>query len=212
MQTNEATQLPDSVPVGGNRAWRPASGKIVRGREQDGTLEERDAILGYLRRITVFYGKLETGEDYGKLECELQTRNGHEVFATNLLNPTNGKPTLSSSVSLAHALLDSADGELLQINVGQSKTANKYGTFSTYVNVTGIDPVTLKPRGRKGERDREDGVIWDGAYLNELTDKLELHPAYAQREQKSEESSVQPAAPVRTAVPTVDEFDPFADE
>lgn len=203
MNESTANQLPDSVPTGGNRSWRPAKGKIVRGREEDGSLEERPALLGYLRRVTVHYDTLQDGSRYGKLECELETNTGPEVFGANVLNPTNGKPTLSSSVTLAQALLECAAGELVQVEVHQSTKPNRFGTLSTYVRVTGVDPATLRATARKARReDGEQGPQWDGDYLDELLERLRSHPAYADR-------------PAREPAPSSDQdddFDPFAEE
>lgn len=203
--SNSASNLPESVPVGGNRAWRPADGKIVRGRTEDSSYEEREAILGYLREIHVFYGETPDGQDYGKLEALLHTRNGLEVFGTNILNPSNGKPTLSSSVTFALALLDCAKDELIQINANRGSKKNRYNTYSTYVNVTGIDPITFAARGRRGESGKgDDRPEWTSDYLDTLLGELKEHPAYAERQARTSEST--------DTTFNEDEFDPFAEE
>ena len=203
--SNKASGLPDSVPTGGARAWRPSDGKIVRGREGD--MENRDAILGYLREIHVFYGDTPEGQGYGKLEAVLETNRGREVFGTNIMNASSGKPTLSSSVTFALGLLDCAKDELIQVSVRCGKEKNRFGTFSTYVNIHGLDPVTTAVRGRKGPERSPDAPQWTEDYLDELLPQIAGHPAYTERS-----GAIDPGTGKTPQITGEDEFDPFADE
>jgi hypothetical protein len=176
MSHENTTNLPDSVPTGGAKAWRIAQGKIIRGRT--GEEEERGPILGHLIRIGTHYGTLEDGRAYARLECEVKTNRGVECVGTALQNPENGKPTLSSSISFAEGLLECAQGELIQIEAVQGQKTNRYGSRSTYARVSRIDPLTMRAKPRKAERG--DGRF-DEEYLDELVELLKAHPAYAER-------------------------------
>lgn len=170
-----STPLPDRVDTGGQRGWRIAQGKILRGRR--GEEEERPALLGYLRRIGVHFGTLDDGREYGKLEAELECNGGMETVSTNLVNAETGKPTLASSISFAEGLLWAAKDELIQVEAKESSKENRYGTRSTYARVTLIDPITLraKPFAKSESPD------WSEDYLDDLIEQIKSHPAYAER-------------------------------
>jgi hypothetical protein len=181
---NHTDNIPDHVETGGGRSWRVSQGKIQRG--QEGSTEERKALLGRLVSITERYGTTDDGRAYGKLAVTLECRDGRQTVTTPLIQPTTGKPTLSSCVSLAEALLDCAKGQLVQIEAAQGRTKNKFGSYSTYARVSHIDPVTFKP-SPTARRDRAGG--FDEEYLDSLMEELRQHPAWVAQEEAAKAPS-----------------------
>ncbi len=171
--------LPDSpVSTSAPKAWRFANGKIVRGRK--GEEEYLEAIVGALKRVTVFYGELDTGERYGKLEAELEGKDGPIVAGSSILSATNGRPTLSSSITFAQGLLMTAVGEVVQITCNAGKE-NKFGATPTYVNMSRLSQHPVTGDWRAIPIRANGGDSWSEDLLNDLLEKIRQHPAYADR-------------------------------
>lgn len=171
-------ELPDSVPTGGNRAWRISQGKIQRGLKGEEEARPENKILGKLVRIGTHYGELEDGRKYARLECDLHTNAGVETVGVSLRNPENQRPTLSSCISLAEGLLGVGLGDIVQIEAVHGKKPNRYGSLSTYARVTKLDPSTLRPvPSERAERPDDYGE----EHLDDLVARLGKHPAWAPR-------------------------------
>lgn len=172
-----STPVSTSAP----KAWRFADGKIVRGRKNEE--EYLEAIVGVLKRVTIFYGELDTGAKYGKLEAELEGKDGPIVVGSSILSATNGRPTLSSSITFAQGLLLCGAGDAIQITCNAGKE-NKYGATPTYVNLSRLSqhPVTGEWRAISIRSNSDDP--WSEDLLNDLLGKLKEHPAYADRPQR----------------------------
>lgn len=167
---SNTTQLPEKVQTyNGPTSYRIAAGKICRGREQDNTLEVKPAILGYLRRVGVYSGTTQGGDSYTFLEADLDTRDGLVSVHTNV-------DSIVSSATFARGLMECVKDQLIQIEANQSSKANKHGTFSTYVNLFKVDPVTFKSTPVKPEKDDRD--------LESLLTEIQSHSAYKDRAPK----------------------------
>lgn len=181
------TNIPSSVETG-TKTWRISDGSICTGRESEGTLETREAIVGYLRRVGIHEGVTQTGDEYAKLEAEIETNEGMVSVSTPLKNATSGKPTYSSCISFAEGLIDCAKGELIQIKAGQSKQLNKYGKHSTYANVHHI---VQQPSGKFTAQQTKkfpwvgDMPEYGDELLNALIEQVKKHDAYADRPKRA---------------------------
>lgn len=184
---HEMQDIPDIIETSA-KGWRISDGKIQTGREADGTLETREAVVGYLKRIGIHEGTLDDGSPYAKLEADFETKEGLVSVSTPLINATSGKPTYSSCISFADGLLDCAAGELIQLKVGQSAKPNRYGKHSTYANLFHVkqtdggkwSATAVKKYPFIGEPPE-----YGDAMLNALVDAIRLHPAYADRPKRA---------------------------
>jgi len=186
--------LPDSIHPDANRAWRVSQGKIQRGRQ--GEEETRDAVLGKLVRVGTHHGTLDDGREYARLECELHTNAGVECVGVSLRHPDNHRPTLSSCTSLAEGILEVELGDLVQVSALQGKRQNRFGSYSTYVRVTKIDPRTMRPvatnrRARPNEYGED--------YLNDLLAQLAKHSAWGPRASSENPRCTSPLAALAAA-------------
>lgn len=172
--------IPDTVKTySGPSAWRIADGKLRRGREVDGNLEERTQVTGNLLRVGVHEGVTDDGQTYEKIECDLETANGIVSIGANTSSVT-------SSITFAQGLLECAKGELICIEPNKAKKANSRGTYSTYSNVFHVDRQTLKAtQTKRWERTDETS----DEQLESLKAQLRKHPAYAPRPNLSSEAS-----------------------
>lgn len=174
--------LPDKIDTrAGSPAWRIADGRFRRGR--NGQEEERDALLGRLVRVGVHEGVTPDGQEYAKLECDLE-RNG-ETFSVgaNLRNAATGKPTYTTCIGLAQILLELKPGDLVQLETRLGSQPNRYGRRSTFVNGYRVDPKTLKPQPIRSERPAGD----PDEVLAALVAKIRKHPAYAPRHRRADD-------------------------
>lgn len=159
--------------------YRFSDGQIVKGREEDGTLEVAEfGLLGRLLRVGIHRGTLDDGREYGKLEAELETADGRVSVGANI-------NSLMASITFGEGLLAVGKGELVKFTAGRSKVKNRYGKFTTYANVHKINEESLRPtpaRVKVLDRDQrlEDVLGW-------IEIRLQDHPAWAERPKRDSE-------------------------
>src|SRR5579862_3377566 len=108
--------IPDDSEVNAPKrtVWRIADGKIVTGRTEDGALQEREKLVGLLRRLSIQDGHNKTtGAYFQVLEADIETSRGIERFHGST---TNLKGEIKPSVSVltfAEGLLDLDKDELM---------------------------------------------------------------------------------------------------
>lgn len=169
-----------ATPVGGRAVWRIASGAICTGREEDGTLRERDKVVGRLRRIGVHHGLTkDTSEPYGQLEADWETAEGMVRVKVGITEKGTGlvKPGVSA-ITYATGLLELAKDELAILTANQSSKKNKFGKYSTYANLYHYNPVT-KAQKETARRPRTEATM--NEQWEQLEAELRLHPAFAER-------------------------------
>lgn len=173
MSTTTYQNIPgaDDVRPSTPSAWRIASGHVCRGREIDGTYETTPRLVGLLVRVGVHDGETADGETYQKVECDLQTRDGLVSVGCN----TSAK---TSSITFAGALVQCAKGDLICVEAASASKPNRYGSFSTYANLSRVNPTTLAKTPIKVARD--ESVSMDER-LETLLDEIRAHPAFAPR-------------------------------
>jgi hypothetical protein len=186
--------IPDSIETSGGMSWRITDGKIQTGRESDGSLRSRDAVVGYLRRVGIHEGQTDAGDTYAKLEADIETNEGVVSVSTALRNATSGKPTYSSCISFADGLLDCAKDELIQIKAKQGTKPNKYGKLSTYANVWHVvqSPNGFSVRQTKKVEFTGDHPEYGDELLDVLVALIKKHPAYAERPKRESEMGSAP--------------------
>lgn len=177
--------LPDKIDTrAGVAAWRIADGKFRRGR--NGQEEERDALLGRLVRVGVHDGVTPDGQEYAKLECDLE-RNGETLsVGANLKNAATGRPTYTTCIGLAQILLELKPGELVQLETRLGSQPNRYGKRSTFVNGYRVDPTTLRAEPIRAPRPAGE----PDEVLAGLVARLRKHPAYAPRPRRADDDAV----------------------
>lgn len=162
-------------------AWRVASGKILRGSDKDGSLEEREKIVGALRRVGIHFGAKKDGTPFGQVEADIETTKGMERVKVDLTDLDGHEKGSSASKSFLWGLLQIGKDENCMLTAAQSKEPNKYGKHATYANwftlkqnpQGGWDTVMV-PKQPRTEEDLDDAVL-------RLRGELKSHPAYAER-------------------------------
>jgi hypothetical protein len=167
------------------KSYRIANGKIAIGREQDGTLEELDAIAGFLIRVG-YHEEEYDGERIGYMECDLELKDGSKCRVKSKVG-LNGQASQVGPVGLALGLLDCNLNDDIGIFPKLSaKPDPKFGKFSTYVNVAVINPSS--GRYKDVGRDRADysGETSKQKWASVLDD-IRKHECYAERPQFDKE-------------------------
>lgn len=159
--------------------WRIADGKIVKGREADGTLEPAPyGVLGQLVRVGVHHGVLDDGRTYAKVECELKTADGVQSVGASLTSRM-------AAISLGEGLLAAKKGDLIKVEAHASAKLNRYNKKTTYASVYRINPETL------ATVKISEPVLPDYDDLDEAIEAMERmlkeHDAYGERPNRREE-------------------------
>lgn len=175
-----AQAIPESVSTRSPLpSWRIANGAICMGREEDNNLETRKQLVGRIQRVGVHHGTLDDGRTYSRVEVDLETADGIQSVGASL-------SSLTSSITLAEGLLDTAAGELIAIEANASKVKNRYGSYSTYANCFHVDPITLKARPTARNPYDKDANPQDR--LDALLEALKNHPNYAERPKRGDDA------------------------
>ena len=182
--TIDRSTIPDENDVQGRSLsrWRIADGKFKRGRDKDGTLEERDPnkMVGQIVAFRVFEGSGDKGP-YEQLEVDIQCRHGMEYVKVNKNMDKGYWPT--QGVGLAKFMCAVEEGKNYFIEPQLAKNTNSYGTRNTFVDVARLDE-----NGRACALTTE----WDGEKFADISDAvfdaLHKHPLYKDREAPKAES------------------------
>lgn len=153
-----ATAIPTGIPSmdsitvlgGGLATWRFSKGKIVTGRDTDGTLKSRENVVGVVRRIGVHEARTKDfDQPYAQVECDVETADGLVAVKAGLLNQeTKLLGVVRSTVDFAYGLTKTPVGGLIMITTGQGEAwvqteGPKRGQTmapSTYVNFFLLTP------------------------------------------------------------------------
>lgn len=172
--------------------WRIADGLLKRGRGREGE-ETLEMIDGRLLRVGVYEGVGEDGTAYKQVECDLDTEDGIQyVKAAIGLNPQASNLT---PFMFVQGLLAVDKGDWIAIAPERSKTPHeKYGTYSTFVNVGLVDPATQKARAVKIDKGEFPGDN-SKEKLPHALKRLEGHSAFAERPNRDDDEAQAPEAP-----------------
>lgn len=177
---NPNVELPYQIDLGGGKSsWRIADGCIARGREIDGTIERRDQMLGWLRRVGIHHGEYDDGSWSDKLECDIETKNGLETIGVSLgSSRSDGKPSYTAAIMLGLALCEVPEGGLIAIAPKLGKKPNKYGKYTTYPNCYAVNPVTMQSTLI------ETTIEWDSMQdqFDAMLAAVREHPCFKERE------------------------------
>lgn len=182
-ETQATNNIPDANDVKTPRmtAWRVASGKILRGSDKDGSLEEKDKLVGALRRVGIHFGVKKDGSAFGQVEADIETTKGMERVKVDLTDLDGHEKGSSASKSFLWGLLQIGKDENCMLTAAQSKEPNKYGKHATYANwftlkqnAQGGWDTVMVPKQPRTEEDLDDAVM-------RLRGELKGHPAYAER-------------------------------
>lgn len=147
---SEKTYIPDDNEVvggGTGKSWRFSKGKIVSGREKDGTLVDRPHIRGTLLRVGIHEGVTndQYAKPYKQVEADIETRDGVIYVKAGLLDGETFELRPSrSSIDFAWGLMQLVEGDVFQITTAKGedweddKGRNREG--STYVNFAKLIP------------------------------------------------------------------------
>jgi len=166
--------------------WRIADGVLKRGRGRDGD-EQLDMIDGRLLRIGVHEGTGEDGTPYKQIECDLQSDEHGTCFVKSSigLSPTASNVT---ATQFGMALLECAKGEWIAIKPQRSSKAHeKYGTYTTFVNIGIVDPSSRRAREVRPDSSQFPGDSFKEK-LPHVLEALKTHPAYAPRPKRDEDT------------------------
>jgi hypothetical protein len=168
-----------ATPSGGRDVWRFAEGKIITGREDDGTLRDRPKVLGRLRRIGIFFGTAKDGTPYGQLETDIETAEGKTRVKAGITDKHGKVKPSVSLLCFAEGLLEIAKDELFVVTAISGTKKNAYGTYSTFVNLFHLDAATKRTtqvKRREFDKSKTMEERWE-----ELAAELKTHPSYADR-------------------------------
>lgn len=142
-------------------------------------------IVGTLDRVGIFEGQSDDGERYKQLEVDLGTKEGRvSVKAAISLNPQSSNV---SAFQFAQGLLAVRKGDLIAIKPQRSKTAHeKYGTYTTFVNVGLVDPGTMKAKAVQVDKSNFEGSS-SKEKLGPALDQIKAHSAYADRPKRDDD-------------------------
>ena len=183
--TIDINSLPDEISTSA-KAWRFSEGQICTGRDIDGTLETRPAIVGYLKRVGIHEGETKEGQIYAKIEAVIETKDGDVSVGASLKGATNGgKPTYGSCISFAEGLLDCEKGELIQVKASQASKPNQYGKKATYAQVYKVKSATSAERTKAYPYPAD--TPYGDAMIEILCEALRAHSAWGERPRKATE-------------------------
>lgn len=180
----DTTEIPDANDVQrgeGIPTWRIASGKLLRGTEAKGDLQEKDKVVGKLLRIGFQEGRSNDGEYYSHLEIDLETSAGTVRVKTNTSHAGEEKIGVTA-ISFAKALVMVKANDLIQVEAQLAKKANKYGKFSTYANVSHVYQEGGQWRTKWVDKYELDKDLTIDAQWEILLSDLKTHPAWKVRE------------------------------
>ena len=167
---------------GTSTIWRIADGALCRGRGRGGE-ESIPMIVGKLTRIGHHVGQADDGETYEQVECDLETEDGNVSVKAAI---KHGVASNVTPFMFVQGLLATRKGDLIAIKPSKSQTAHeKYGTFTTFVNVGVVDPSTMRAKAVSVPKEEFDGASSKEKLPNAL-ERLKSHPAYAARPSKDE--------------------------
>lgn len=129
--TMDRSEIP-APPKGFQSPWRIAKGQILRGREEDGTLESIDNLEGDLLWTTIHEGIGDDGSEYQYVKACLRLRDGSEE---RIHTSTTSKSATATFVS---ALLQCQPGDFISITARLGSKEVGVGSKKskpTYVNI-----------------------------------------------------------------------------
>ncbi len=190
--TNPAeTQIPSANDVQrgeGIPTWRIASGKLLKGTEAKGNVEEIDKVVGKLLRIGFQEGTSKEGEYYSQLEIDLETTDGTVRVKTNTSHAGEEKIGVTA-ISFAKALVMVKANDVIQVEAQLAKKANKYGKYSTYANVSHVFLDDKKQwRTKWVDKYELDKDLDIDAQWEILLSDLKTHPSWSVREMAKRET------------------------
>ncbi len=175
---------PSQVERGeGIPSYRIASGKLLKGSEKAGNLEELEKIVGRLLRIGFQEGTNKEGKYFSQLEADFQTSSGVIRVKTNTSNAGAFKVGVAA-LSFAKALVVVKPGDLIQVEAQLASKPNSHGNYSTYANLSNVtkDEKTGKWRTRWVDKYEIDKSFSMDEQWKILLSDLEKHEAWQVRE------------------------------
>lgn len=166
------------------KSWRIADGLLIRGRGRGGE-EQTSMIAGRLERVGIYEGTTDDNELYKKLEVDLNVDGQTVSVGCNIkLDP---KASNVTAFQFAQGLLAVEKGDYIAIKPDKSKEPHeKYGTYTTFVNIGLVDPETLKAKAVKVDKNEFPGES-SKEKLPSALERLQKHSAFADRPKRDED-------------------------
>jgi hypothetical protein len=185
--------IPDAdavaTPTSDRATYRFSGGKIVMGREEDGTLSSLEKIVGRLRRLSIHSGTgKQTGIPYSQLEVDIETSRGMVRLKASLTDMKGNSAPSTSALSFAEGLLELGKDELFIATARSSTKKNRFQSYSTYANLFHFDGKNSRATRR---RPIDHAVTMDQQWAR-LEEELKTHPAYAERPKTESETEDAP--------------------
>lgn len=180
IDTYNRSDIPAENEVGGRfqSRWRIADGVFRKGRDADGTTEERspNKIVGIISAFRVYEGVRDLdGTTYVQLEADIVTNSGSEYIKVDRNMKEDRWPT--SAISLAKYLTAVEPGKIYCIEPQKAKKPNSFGSYNTFVDVAIYNPIVGRLEGIQTQYDGEKFTD----VVDDIFDALKKHPLYSER-------------------------------
>ena len=192
----------------GGKAWRFSKGRIVRGREEDGSFETRESITGIIVRKGFYRGTVEIATQHGKVqkpiykvEADIKVKGGEIVHVgCDLLDDDfNVRPTMAA-IKFAWGLTQFGARDVIRIEASKGESwidpkTGKTRDGSTYVNWFRVENgnaiLHKQPARAKNAPSQSTSEKWAEMRLEEL---LRADPLYKEREKRESNSATSSAS------------------
>jgi hypothetical protein len=182
-QNNTAPQMESAlVPT-----YRIASGKVKLGKGDGDVI--LDAIAGFLTGFDYIEGtNEETGDDYARLRCELELKDG-SVVRVGCKVGIDKTASQITPCGFALGLMAAKEGDDILIQPALGKPDPRYGKCSTFVNVGIVNPLTGRYIQVKPDREQFPGEKMKEKWAHILK-AYKAHPLYRDLSPKEEDTEL----------------------
>ena len=188
----QSREIPDDAAIhvapGGGAGWRFSKGRIVTGREDDGTLQTRERIVGRVTRFGVHRGETNDSfkKPYEQLECDVETSKGPIYLKASLLDEAFEFKVTRGALDFAWNLAQVRNADtiyLISATQGEAWTNEKGQKMSpsTYVNFAIVGDDNVARQVYKPKTDRNAPRVPMNQQFSALRFDLEAHPLWAPR-------------------------------
>jgi hypothetical protein len=164
--------------------YRIASGKVKLGKGEGDVI--LDAIAGFVTGFDYIVGTNdETGDDYARLRCELELKDG-SVVRVGCKVGLDKTASQITPCGFALGLMAASEGDDIMIQPALGKPDPRYGKCSTFVNVGIVNPMSGRYTQVKPDRDQYPGEKMKEKWPH-ILEAYQKHPLYRDLSPKTEE-------------------------
>lgn len=201
MDINHEYVIPEAEEVetvGGSSSYRFSKGRIVTGREEDGSLSILPKIVGIVTRVGVYEGTTndQYKKPYRQLECDIMTARGEIFLKAGLLDENFQPKATQAALSFAWLLNQPVvrERKVIQITAAQGEAwTNEFGQAreaSTYANLFEVKDGKAYPLYRP-KADPAAPKVPSEQKMEVLLAELRDHPLWAPRPEGREHDADQ---------------------